>query len=322
MITIISNTIHKYQLETLRELSWNGVPKSFRPKAWRLLSGYLPVNAERQKLTLERKRDEYCSYVVKYYPLRNDPSFQETFRQIQIDIPRTNPLVPLFQQPLVQQVFERVLFIWAMRHPASGYVQGINDLVTPFFIVFLTEYINEVDVETYDIVKLSLKQLELIEADSYWCLTNILDGIQDNYTFAQPGIQKKVQTLKTLVSRVNGKLHLHLEKHNIEYLQFAFRWMNNILMRELPLRCIIRLWDTYQAEPNGFADFHLYVCAAFLNHWSKELLERHDFQNLMILLQNTPTDNWTEREIAVLLAEAFSLKYAFADAPSHFHKKK
>ena len=43
-----------------------------------------------------------------------------------------------------------------------------------------------------------------------------------------------------------GKLHSHLEKHNIEYLQFAFRWMNNVLMRELPLRCIIRLWDTYQ----------------------------------------------------------------------------
>ena len=30
----------------------------------------------------------------------------------------------------------------------------------------------------------------------------------------------------------------------MEYLQFAFRWMNNLLMREIPLRCIIRLWDT------------------------------------------------------------------------------
>lgn len=34
-------------------------------------------------------------------------------------------------------------------------------------------------------------------------------------------------------------------KHNVEYLQFSFRWMNNLLMRELPLRCTIRLWDTY-----------------------------------------------------------------------------
>ena len=33
------------------------------------------------------------------------------------------------------------MYIWAIRHPASGYVQGINDLVTPFFVVFLSEYI-------------------------------------------------------------------------------------------------------------------------------------------------------------------------------------
>ncbi len=27
------------------------------------------------------------------------------------------------------------------RHPASGYVQGMNDLVTPFMIVFLSEHL-------------------------------------------------------------------------------------------------------------------------------------------------------------------------------------
>lgn len=41
------------------------------------------------------------------------------------------------------QVFERILFIWAIRHPASGYVQGINDLVTPFFVVFLSEFVSK-----------------------------------------------------------------------------------------------------------------------------------------------------------------------------------
>lgn len=52
-----------------------------------------------------------------------------------------NPLMPIFQQLVVQELFERILFIWAIRHPASGYVQGINDLVTPFFVVFLSEFI-------------------------------------------------------------------------------------------------------------------------------------------------------------------------------------
>lgn len=48
---------------------------------------------------------------------------------------------PLFQQTTVQEMFERILFIWAIRHPASGYVQGMNDLVTPFYVVFLQEYL-------------------------------------------------------------------------------------------------------------------------------------------------------------------------------------
>ena len=36
---------------------------------------------------------------------------------------------------------ERILLIWAIRHPASGYVQGMNDLVTPFMLVFLSEHV-------------------------------------------------------------------------------------------------------------------------------------------------------------------------------------
>jgi len=68
---------------------------------------------------------------------------QKTYHQILIDVPRTNPAVPQFQQPTAQQVLERVLYIWAIRHPGSGYVQGMNDLATPFFAVFLTDYTGE-----------------------------------------------------------------------------------------------------------------------------------------------------------------------------------
>lgn len=47
---------------------------------------------------------------------------------------------------------------------------------------------------------------------------------------------------------VSEQVHNHFRKYEVEYLQFAFRWMNNLLMRELPLRCTIRLWDTYQVR--------------------------------------------------------------------------
>lgn len=127
-------------LIALKELSWSGVPNKMRPVTWRLLSGYLPTSLERRNSVLERKRLDYHNLVAQYFRVENrDEGQQDTYRQIHIDVPRMNPHVQLFQQNLVQEMFERILFIWAIRHPASGYVQGINDLVTPFFIIFLQE---------------------------------------------------------------------------------------------------------------------------------------------------------------------------------------
>ncbi|EFP74265.1 uncharacterized protein PGTG_00221 [Puccinia graminis f. sp. tritici CRL 75-36-700-3] len=95
---------------------------------------------------------------------------------------------------------ERILYVWSVRHPASGYVQGINDLVMPFFKVFLTAYMNG---EEADVGRLPAEALEAIEADSFWSLFKLLDGIQDNYIFAQPGIQRQVARMKELCERVD-----------------------------------------------------------------------------------------------------------------------
>jgi len=43
-----------------------------------------------------------------------------------------------------------------------------------------------------------------VEADSFGCLSKLLDGIQDHYTFAQPGIQRLVFRFKELVRRIDG----------------------------------------------------------------------------------------------------------------------
>ena len=80
-----------------------------------------------------------------------------------------------------------------MRHPASGYVQGINDVVTPFIIVFLSDYV-EIDYESLKVPEkmdeVDEERLKNVEADSYWSLSKILDRILDNYTSSWPGIQK------------------------------------------------------------------------------------------------------------------------------------
>jgi hypothetical protein len=109
--------------------------------------------------------------------------------------------------------------------------------------------------------------LNAVEADSFWCLSRLLDGIQDNYIHGQPGIHRGVKRIAELVARIDGEfrqlradkrgptyrclqtklapLAAHLESENVEFMQFAFRWMNCLLMREISVQNTIRMWDTY-----------------------------------------------------------------------------
>ena len=313
---------------SFRRMCWMGVPPRCRPDSWRLLAGYMPSVATRRKKELSRKRDEYCDYVARYY----NPHVQGSTRipeqeiamrhQIQIDVPRTLGDYPLFKTKTLKATMERVLFVWAIRHPVSGYVQGINDLTTPFFAVFLSEH---VDVDRIlaappheceeEFVGLSADDLLAVEADVYWCLTALLRHVQDNFTYGQIGIQEMVMRMKEIVTKVDAEFVAYLDDLGIEFLQFAFRWMNCLLVRELPLQLAIRLWDTYLAEGANYPELHVYVCAAFLLHWRPQLLEM-DFADAMIFLQSVNKRHIFVRDLEAWISHAYLLRYTSVHPPS------
>ncbi len=56
-----------------------------------------------------------------------------------MDVHRTQPEVKLFASQPVQVILIRILFIWSMNHPASGYVQAINDFASPILLSYLID---------------------------------------------------------------------------------------------------------------------------------------------------------------------------------------
>ncbi|KAK8055415.1 GTPase-activating protein [Apiospora rasikravindrae] len=277
----------------LRALAWGGVPEEVRAMTWQLLLSYLPTSSERRVATLERKRKEYLDGVRQAFERGgNAPSSagrsrgldEAVWHQISIDVPRTNPHIELYG------------------HPASGYVQGINDLVSPFWQVFLGSYITDCNIESgMDPGQLPKAVLDAVEADSFCCTTGN----------SAPGCRAE-----DLTARIDSDLAKHLENEHVEFIQFSFRWMNCLLMREVSVKNTIRMWDTYLAEEQGFSEFHLYVCAAFLVKWSAKLLKM-DFQEIMMFLQALPTKDWTEKDIELLLSEAYIWQSLFKNSAAH-----
>lgn len=375
---IITEDSGSINIADLRKLSWNGIPSELRALTWQLLLGYLPANRARQASTLKRKRQEYADGLANatqiLFDMANSSSVllgdstnrdnsvnkeKQLYHQINIDVKRTNPSLRLYLYPETQKSLRKILFLWAVRHPASGYVQGINDLCTPFYQIFLNNYLwqlqrkrafetdvgendellfipglldesDEIEQALYNNPKLMIYTWEnidtalisprvaaIIEADTYWCLSRLLDNITDNYIHEQPGILRQVNDLRNLILKIDMPLLEHLEAEGVEFIQFSFRWMNCLLMRELSIGLIIRMWDTYLSEtPLGFNYFHVYVCAAFLIKFSAEL-KLKDFQEILLFLQNPPTASWKEKDIELMLSEAFIWQSLYKNALAH-----
>lgn len=306
-----------FDMKQLKDIAWKGIPNSIRGLIWQILVNYLSTNDSTRVSLLDRKRKEYSKSVSRLHSVEKQ---ERIWHQIHIDVPRTNPSIKLYSFPTTQRSLENILYLWAIRHPASGYVQGINDLVTPFFQVFMSQYLtDDIDIENFDPKVLPSDLLNIIEADTFWCLTKVLDTIQDNYIHEQPGIFRQIDELKRLIDRDEKGLALHFQNENIDFIQFAFRWMNCMLMREFKLNLIIRMWDTYLSEfPNGFSDFHVYVCCAFLRKFTEVLMEM-DFQDVIMFLQdNSKTENWEEGDIEMLLSEAYLWEMLYGGTSAHY----
>jgi hypothetical protein len=84
-----------------------------------------------------------------------------------------------------------VLYIWAIRHPGSGYVQvcqpqphcsalltptptrqGINDLSTPFFVVFLSTFVSDITACNLAELPPGIMQVAISTAFQRHCMDN------------------------------------------------------------------------------------------------------------------------------------------------------
>ena len=243
--------------------------------------------------------------------LPQDKLAAKTLRQIDMDLPRTHPQIPIFHSSEIRDAMRRILYIFGVLHPSKNYVQGMNEILTPILTVFFSHYFEETDKNKLDIFLsqksldkvLTLDQLRDAEADSFWTFTSVITSIGDSFVSDQPGIMKRIARLEAIVSKVDPELGLHLAENNIEFIQFSFRWMNCLLLRELPLHLIIKAWDAFLAEEDGFSELHVYFCSAMITSFSTKLMEKN-FEESILFLQSLPTHHWNSDDIDVLLSQA------------------
>ena len=210
---------------------------------------------------------------------------------------------------------ENILLVWAVRHPACGYVQGMNDLLVPLLYVNLIEYTYDHELTDERINQIPELLLEYCEADSYWELDAILSRIQNNYTMEQKGVMDKISRMENIIQMHSPEFALHLQNQNVMFLQFSFRWINCCLLREFSLQTALRLWDAYISvdDGTGFGELNMYCCVALLLNF-KENIMKMDFTQIIQFLQHLPTMKWNESDVEKIITVAYELQQKYCSS--------
>ncbi|KAL0208676.1 hypothetical protein P9112_011263 [Eukaryota sp. TZLM1-RC] len=307
------------KMELLREISWNGVPNKLRSIVWALLLNYLPSDSSRREQTRITKMKEYEIHTSRYTSSRlksTSPHDVSLVHQIKVDLPRTTTDLPFVQHPRINLMLTRVLLLWAVRHPAAGYVQGMNDLAIPLLIAILTPKVSQSEPSDFTMDGLEEEEFMQIESDLYYLFEKFLDPLECFYINNQNGFNNMVLLFDMVLAKCNetSALHDHFTSIGVHSNLFAFRWMSCLLFRELPHSLVLRMIDTYLADGN-FVHFHIFVCVAILRHFVSDLIDM-DFASTLMFLQDLKqqTKTWPTRLLEDIFSFAFVLQSQYGDA--------
>ncbi|WOL14319.1 small G protein signaling modulator 1-like isoform X1 [Canna indica] len=155
-----------------------------------------------------------------------------TLHRIVVDVVRTDNHLEFYGDSKNMARMSDILAVYAWVDPATGYCQGMSDLLSPFVVLYEDD------------------------ADAFWCFEMLLRRMRENFQMEGPtGVMKQLQTLWKILELIDIEMFGHLSVIGAESLHFAFRMLLVLFRRELTFDEALRMWEMMWA-----ADFDEAIC--------------------------------------------------------------
>ncbi|CAN6978451.1 hypothetical protein IGI04_037867 [Brassica rapa subsp. trilocularis] len=160
-----------------------------------------------------------------------------TLHRIVVDVVRTDTHLEFYEDPRNLGRMSDILAVYAWVDPATGYCQGMSDLVSPFVVLFEDN------------------------ADAFWCFEMLIRRTRANFQMEGPtGVMDQLQTLWHILQLTDKEMFSHISRIGAESLHFAFRMLLVLFRRELSFDEALRMWEMMWA-----ADFNASVAETLEN---------------------------------------------------------
>ncbi|KAF3638910.1 Ypt/Rab-GAP domain of gyp1p superfamily protein isoform 2 [Capsicum annuum] len=158
-----------------------------------------------------------------------------TLHQIVVDVVRTDSHLEFYEDRKNLARMSDILAVYAWVDPATGYCQGMSDLLSPFVVLFEDN------------------------ADAFWCFEMLLRRMRENFQMEGPtGVMKQLQALWHIVELTDREMFSHLSSIGAESLHFAFRMLLVLFRRELSFNEVLCMWEMmWAADFDESIAFHL-----------------------------------------------------------------
>jgi hypothetical protein len=198
------------------------MPEPFRCWLWCMVAGMLDIRAMNPKL-FHKSLDTYeRSVLVKYASV--DAS-------IRLDLHRTYPEFPLFQQRRGIDNMAEVLQALAVVHPDVGYCQGMN------------------------FVAGALLQCGLRTEDAFWVFHSLLSSpkhLQGYYDGSLRQVRVEVGILELLIGKKFRKYSQHVAKHGVQWGIVAPPWFIGLFLNIFPWESSCRVFEMFMIYGRAF----------------------------------------------------------------------
>ncbi|CAL2229346.1 unnamed protein product [Prunus armeniaca] len=143
-----------------------------------------------------------------------------TLHRIVVDVVRTDSHLEFYEDAKNLARMSDILAVYAWVDPATGYCQGMSDLLSPFVVLFEDN------------------------ADAFWCFEMLLRRMRENFQMEGPtGVMKQLQALWNILELTDREMFAHLSHIGAESLHFAFRMLLVLFRRELSFDDALCMWE-------------------------------------------------------------------------------
>lgn len=261
-------------------LSRNGVPERLRPEAWKYMLGVSRPERSEEMSLRKRFQLEYADLEKAWRAGGN----AEMARAVKAEVKPHRTEQGASWDAKTRGRLESILCCY-LHAQGEELMPGTAYLLCPFVHVFPD------DVEAYA------------------CFVELTKSFERGLSFE--GCKQMHVTFMTLLRHTLPELYRTFEEQ--ECLDggsghaWLASWLRFLLARELPLPCVLRLWDTYLSYFSSHGreatlQLHIYVCLATLEACNEDLMEL-DAAEVLWYLQHLP-----ELDVAAILTQAVNIK--------------